>query len=273
MSVLSQAASADRPTRIHTAVELALALILAGVTAYGAWRVTAPAPPAPMEAAPAAMASAWPDHDPFFGRADAGAAPVAAADLDLVLYGTRSSGGAPAAIIAGPDGRQRSFRAGEEVMPGMRLQAVAGDHVTLAGPSGLHRLAFTPFQASGGQSAPAAVPASTPSGSAALSGVPDAVAGDPSVVRGGHPVEAYASALRPQRREGRVAGYVWRPGRDLDVLAAAGLRPGDVVTRLNGMDFDNDERVQELADELALRRPVQVEFERDGRRRTVTFTP
>lgn len=262
------AVTAYRPWRLRTAVDLALAAALAGVVAHGAWRVADPPQPVPATPAPVVTASAASGFDPFFGRA-AAATIADAAVVDLTLYGTRSSGGAPAAIIAGPDGRQRSVRVGEDIAPGVRLHAVSGDHVTLSGPSGLHRLAFPP-EASEDRPPPApdaSVRAEAPVAAA------DPGAGDPSVVRGGHPVETYASALRPRRQDGRVTGYVWRPGRSLDVLAAAGLRPGDVVTRLNGMDFDNPERLQELADEVALRRPVQVEFERDGRRQTVTFTP
>jgi hypothetical protein len=69
--------------------------------------------------------------DPFFP-----AAPVAAdavSGLDLELLGTRvdAASGRGSAIIATPDGSQRSVGVGEEIMPGVRLAAVEFESVTL----------------------------------------------------------------------------------------------------------------------------------------------
>lgn len=69
--------------------------------------------------------------DPFFP-----AGPVAAdtvSGLDLVLLGTRvdAASGRGSAIIATPDGQQKSIGIGEEIMPGVRLAAVEFESVTL----------------------------------------------------------------------------------------------------------------------------------------------
>ena len=85
-------------------------------------------------------------------------------------------------------------------------------------------------------------------------------------------VAPYASALRSTRtREGKP-GFVWRPGARLDSLAQAGLKPGDVIVGLNGMEFHDVERVQELADELAMGRTVALTYMRDGRRQETTVS-
>lgn len=247
--------------------EAALATLLGLQLAYSGWLLASP-PTVPQRPAPATQPASLP-LDVFFRRG-AAAEGAGAADLNLTLFGTRSVGGEASAIISGPDGRQRVVGVGEDIAPGARLLSVAGDHVTIAAGSGVRRLDFMPFSAAA-PSAPA-----PPAAAARRTGAPPEVvadAGVPTVREAGHPVADYMSALRPHRRDGRTLGYVWRPGRGLDVLAAAGLRPGDVLVGLNGMEFNNPERVQELADEVSLRRPIQVRFERDGRVQTITFTP
>ena len=59
--------------------------------------------------------------------------PFDAASLDLVLLGTRvdAASGRGSAILATPDGQQKSVGVGEEIMPGVRLAAVEFESVTL----------------------------------------------------------------------------------------------------------------------------------------------
>ena len=54
------------------------------------------------------------------------------------------------------------------------------------------------------------------------------------------------------------------PGASLPLLERAGLRPGDVIVRVNGSQFDQ-ERLEELAWTLANSDAVTFEIERDGR--------
>lgn len=69
--------------------------------------------------------------DPFFPQGQAEADAVSG--LDLALVGTRvdAASGRGSAIIAAPDGQQQSYATGDEIMPGVRLVAVAFDSVTL----------------------------------------------------------------------------------------------------------------------------------------------
>lgn len=94
-----------------------LAITPAG--ALGAWQAPAPA-------AMAAVAV-----DPFYPQSETPADAVSG--LDLALVGTRvdAASGRGSAIIATADGQQQSFGTGDEIMPGVRLVAVAFDSVTL----------------------------------------------------------------------------------------------------------------------------------------------
>ncbi len=69
--------------------------------------------------------------DPFFPAAPAAADAVSS--LDLVLLGTRvdAASGRGSAILATPDGQQKSVGVGEEIMPGVKLAAVEFESVTL----------------------------------------------------------------------------------------------------------------------------------------------
>ena len=73
----------------------------------------------------------------------------------------------------------------------------------------------------------------------------------------------YATALRPVSENG-ADGYIWRPGAEGGVLAAAGLRPGDVIVGINGTPFDRAERMEELAADVAAGHAVDLEYRRNG---------
>lgn len=122
------------PTRLAGAAA-AIGWLVAGlVAARAVWLAITPAgplgtPPAGTNAAAFVMALAA--GDPFFPQNAAAADTVSG--LDLALVGTRVDAATArgSAIIAAPDGRQQSYAVGDEIMPGVRLAAVAYESVTL----------------------------------------------------------------------------------------------------------------------------------------------
>lgn len=117
-------------------VEAALVIVLAVQTARLIWIAFAPLGPvgdwkgsAPALATDAGTLKTF---DPFFSlSAQSGTAVVTS--LPLKLFGVRvdQATGRGSAIIETPDGVQQSFAVGDEVMPGIRLKAVAKDNVTI----------------------------------------------------------------------------------------------------------------------------------------------
>ncbi|MGQ0559772.1 MAG: type II secretion system protein N [Sphingosinicella sp.] len=117
------------------AVELALLALIAIQAARLFWILVTPVGPvgdyriatAPQPTGAAPLG----EFDPFFRLAGPGGGAVTA--LNLKLYGVREdrATGLGSAIIALPDGSQRSFAVGEEIMPGVTLSAVGFDHVTI----------------------------------------------------------------------------------------------------------------------------------------------
>ncbi len=194
-------------------------------------------PPAPVTEAPATPAPA-----PQMAESPPPAPPPVSPE-GLRLHGVTGAG----AIIAGADGRQRLIAIGREVLPGLTLARVSVDHALLRSAAGDIRLDFTGTSAAPTASATAPAPSGTPQ---------EAAIRDDAL--------RYRLAFAPHRVGARIGGHVLRPGQSLPVLEQAGLRPGDVVLRVNDSEFDQ-ERMLELARTVATSDRVVFEIERDGR--------
>lgn len=120
----------DRALRVAEGIGWAAAGI---VLARAIWLAVTPAGPLGTPPVTATLASplALAGSDPFFPQSATTADAVSG--LDLTLVGTRvdNASGRGSAIIATPDGRQQSFAVGEDIMPGVKLVAVAFESVTL----------------------------------------------------------------------------------------------------------------------------------------------
>lgn len=124
----------------YSALELALLTLLAVQCARLFWTIFTPVGPvgewqASSAIRPAIESSAelLSSFDPFFRTAqDLG--PAVVTSLNLKLFGVREdrASGRGSAIIGTPDGQQKSYLVGEEIMPGVTLQVVAFDHVTIS---------------------------------------------------------------------------------------------------------------------------------------------
>jgi general secretion pathway protein C len=231
-----------------------LAVLLAIQVARLFWAVVTPVGPlgdwrkAEVNIVPRpARAALFAGFDPFFrsGAADTATGNVTA--LNLTLFGIRSnaSSGGGSAIIAGEDGVQNSYAIGEEVAPGVTLDAVAFDHVILS-RGGVKESLYLDQS----------VPAETVN--------PDANAGDSATPStGGLNAESLQKAIgfAPRNEGGRVTGLVLQPRDDGTMLRTAGFQPGDVVVAINGRP------VSSAADIAAQLRPgarLSVEVERGG---------
>lgn len=173
-------------------------------------------------------------------------APPAASPQGLVLRGVAGSG----AIIGYPDGSQRLVAIGREALPGLTLIAVRPNEAVLRGGGAEYRLGFT-----GAEAAPAAVdaPAATPEAAWRRD------------------TQRYLLGMAPRQVNGRISGYTLRGGASFPALAAAGLRPGDLLLTVNGSELDQ-ERLMDLAATLANSSRTIIEYERGGRRMRAVVT-
>ncbi len=139
----SQRALLDRPGPggLRLALTLALLAILGIQAARLVWVFLAPASPLPA-AAKAGPAAAATDpailerFDPFRDAPAAAANPAAQSASSqqpaFVLFGLRTGGRSAAAIIGVPGGPQKAYSIGDEVAPGVVLNAIDADHVVLS---------------------------------------------------------------------------------------------------------------------------------------------
>lgn len=231
-----------------------LCVLLAIQTARLFWTVVTPVGPlgnwraTPVNIVPqSARIALFSGFDPFF-RNDAAAATSNVTSLNLVLFGIRAneSSGGGSAIIAGEDGVQNSYAVGEEVAPGVILDAVAFDHVILS-RGGVKESLYLD------QSVPAETidPAATGAPSAAPA---NDVSLNPETLQ-------KSIGFAPRNEGGRVTGMVLQPRDDGTVLRIAGFQAGDIVTTVNGRP------VTSAGDIAAQFRPgarISVEVERGG---------
>ena len=266
---------AARPDRVRSAVEVALALLLAVQLGRLVWIVAEPRDAAAsMASSPTAMSPADPAvfqrFDAFFrtGGQSSLAEASAAGSGQMRLYGLRSDGsGGGSAIIGLADGRQVSVGVGEEVEPGLILRGVGPDYVTLARGASLSRLIFSDVPVG---VAPAPPP---PPGPQIVTPPPPppppAVTPTAASV---DPAQLIAQAgLRPRMRGLRLDGFTVSASGDAALLRAAGLQAGDVILAINGQSLDSLERIAALRGQLANSSGAELRYERDGTVQTSTI--
>ncbi|MBS0478280.1 MAG: PDZ domain-containing protein [Proteobacteria bacterium] len=238
--------------------------IVTPVGPLGDWRAAQPG----AGGSPAAILRGF---DPFFRVSGAQSGTAAVTSLQLTLFGTRidDATGLSSAIIAGPDGVQNSVGLGEEIVPGVRLKAVAFDHVTIDRGGKAEELYIDqssgPATATGVQVAPipgAAPTASAPAGSAAAGMLPGVNASQLKADIG----------FTPRIDSGRVTGMVVRSQGSGAAFRAMGLKDGDVVTAAGGRAIAGAADLDRLFSGLTPGSSLSITVERGGQTLSLTTT-
>lgn len=250
-------------TRVYSAVELLLMALLAWQGARLVWTLVTPVNPVgqwrlSVPTAGAGAGEMLHGFDPFF-RLDATAPVQAQADvvtsLQLALFGTRlnEATGRGGAIIAGPDGEQKSFAVGEEVQPGVTLKEVAFDHVVLT-RSGRDETLYidqgvrtaAPDATAGASAQPVAPGAPPPAGGAGVT--LDQVRSDVGFI--------------PRIDAGKVTGLVVRPQGSGATFRKTGLKEGDIVTQIGGRPVTGPGDIDALSSQFAKGGNISITVER-----------
>lgn len=174
--------------------------------------------------------------------------------LDIKLSGVRSVTGnatASSAVITFPDGAQKRFVPGDEVLPGVVLVNVTDDSVHLSRSGALETLSLypngrVPFAPVNGVSTELVL-------SAAETGPPVNVT--PAAL-------ANDTLMTPEFRSGEVSGYKLEP-RGEGAFEAAGLQSGDLILRVNGQAIEG-QRPDQIYQSVSAGTDVTLDVVRQG---------
>lgn len=172
------------------------------------------------------------------------------------------------AIISSGSNDEKSYRVGEMVASAATLHQILADRVILERSGQLETL-YLPKDADISLPAPAfqrAVPSN-------ITNVSPATRDPGSTPMGGvrkqlmdNPQDALQLInAQPVMENGQLTGFRVSPGKDRALFARAGLRPGDVVTAVNGMQLSDATQMGQVFQQLKSAQQLQVTINRGGR--------
>jgi len=204
----------------------------------------------------------------FFGAAGAVAASPAAhaqTSLNVLLRGVFAAlGSRPAVAIVNLDGKDRVLQVGDELLPGVKLEAVFPDRVELSRQGALERLDLYPAAAA--EASIAALPAlhvrNTGPGRFAVSRAElMTVLSDPKLL-----------AMSGQVSDKPGAGVLVARVQSGGVLEQLGFSQGDVIRRVNGREVGGAGDLGRLLQEFREAGEVSVEAARSGQTLNFNYT-
>jgi len=252
-----------------------------GLGVQGAMLVTdiagsGPAAPIDTEpmAAPAQLDVAALVGAQLFGQAEVSPGTGNAADapptsMALVLTGVIANTDPKTgiAILGESAPTAKVYMVGDTVPGGARLDSVFPDRVVLERAGALESLLLPQQRAASVASAtPAPMPAQRPTTADVqiLDRMRRMIETDPGMI---------GDVMRPQPvfAEGKQRGYRVYPGRNRSAFSRLGLRPGDLVTAINGTPLDDPARGGEIFNTLGSSAQARVTVMRSGREQELTL--
>jgi general secretion pathway protein C len=183
--------------------------------------------------------------------------------LPLVLTGIISADDPQngLAILGQTAASAKVFAVGDNVPGGAKLHSVYSDHVLIDRGGHLEKL-LLPRQVAAGGAPPSAAVLNTESPVADR--MRKLITEQPSLL---------ADVMRPQPvfANGKQTGYRVYPGRNRQAFVRLGLRPGDLVTAINGTSLDDPEHGQEIFRTLGSSPEAHVTVTRNGQQQDLVL--
>lgn len=194
--------------------------------------------------------------------------------LNLVLrgvYHTEDQDRAMA-IIASQGGREEVFSVGQRLPGDAELREVRPERVVLFRQGSYESLSFPESQRGGSITAVRAeAPATGVTSTANRINVSslaeryrENISSDPTSLND-------IAQVQPHIESGVMRGFRLRPGRKRELLRQLGLRPGDVVTNINGVPLDSMAQAMDSLQSFLSANEVQVTVLRNGREIPFTY--
>jgi general secretion pathway protein C len=269
--------------RIAAAANVVLVVVVALLAAQLVWAMI-PVPesarwaPTPVQAQPQARAKA-PNADltalidrNLFGAyqppeqtlAKAEDAPDTRLSLTLMGVVADASPEQSRALIAASNGEEKSFSIGDDVTSGVKLENIYADRVLLSRQGQFETLRLDK-NAPSRAPAPSAPNTTSPDASttAMLSDIRTQILADPTKA-------SNYLRVQPSNVNGQLKGYRIYPGREREAFKQLGLRPGDLVTSVNGVQLDDPQKALQLLGDLSQAASVSLTIERGGQAQTLS---
>lgn len=169
------------------------------------------------------------------------------------------------ALIGTQGGDEQPYSVGDDVARGVTLQAIFPDRVILARGGRLETLRLDKdAPASGGLLPSGGVAEATPAAegpgpgaAASLAAIRTQLLADPSKA-------ADYIRVQPVNSGNGINGYRIYPGKDRSIFTAAGLRPGDIVTAVNGVQLNDPSKSLQLLSDLSQSSQLNLTVDRGG---------
>src|SRR6266853_2241414 len=236
---------------VQGAATVAALLALCWGLAQGTWRVVQPGSPA------VSRAGAAPPRDP------AADARLARSNLNITLTGVvvRASGGCALVIVQGQP--ESAYSAGEDCVPGARLESVLRDRIVIARGGAREAVLMKDAEETPGAAVAAMTPIVQPLGS-------DRQRVDRRQLQQqlGRPEFLSQALIVPNPGGG---GFLVREVQSGSLYEKLGLRPGDVIRNVNGQPITNMDDVMRLYQQFGSAERVLVDVQRQGRSETLYY--
>jgi general secretion pathway protein C len=169
------------------------------------------------------------------------------------------------AILGPTAAAAKVYAVGDNVPGGAKVHSVLSDRVVLDRNGNLEYLQL-PQRLQGGAPplAPAPSTAALPTESPVIDRMRRLMTEDPGLV---------ADIMRPQPvfAQGKQRGYRVYPGRNRQAFTRLGLRPGDLVTAINGTPLDDPARGQDVFRTIGASNEAHVTVMRNGQQQDLTL--
>lgn len=169
------------------------------------------------------------------------------------------------AILGPSAAASKVYAVGDNVPGGAKVHSVMSDRVFLDRNGNLEYL-MLPRQLQGGAMPPGRPPsaAALPTESPVIDRMRKLMTDDPGLV---------ADIMRPQPvfSQGKQRGYRVYPGRNRQAFARLGLRPGDLVTAINGTPLDDPARGQDIFRTIGASNEAHITVLRNGQQQDLTL--
>jgi len=169
------------------------------------------------------------------------------------------------ALIAASNGEEKSFSIGDDVTAGVKLETIYADRVLLSRQGQLETLRLDKNAPSRAPAPTSGPNASSPDASttAMLSDIRTQILADPTKA-------SNYLRVQPSNVNGQLKGYRIYPGREREAFKQLGLRPGDLVTSVNGVQLDDPQKALQLLGDLSQAASVSLTIERGGQAQTLS---